>query len=200
MTGTSIVSGRVGVLAAMLCGAWRFALVSVAAFSVWAFAGGWLTQQAGEGGLYAACALAFVVLAGLLLAPLVQGPLRVRRCYLMFVPAFVAYALTWSACWFVWPSRVGEWSGAAGGSVLFVSITAWRLGCPWVHWRREVPLAIVVFFVAHLLGYLAGGWAMDVLAQTGQVRAGMLAWGLCYGLGFGAGIGWVFERLQRRPI
>lgn len=193
MTDTPIVSGRMGVVAAMLHGAWRFTLVSVAAFSVWAFAGGWLTRQAGEGGLYAACALAFVVLAGLLLAPLVQGPRRVLRCYLVFVPAFVAYALAWSACWFVWPSRVGEWGGAAAGSVFFVAVAAWRLRGAW----RDVPLAIAAFFALHLLGYFAGSLAMDALVHAGQKRAGMLAWGACYGLGFGAAIGWVFQRLQR---
>lgn len=194
MTEPAAVSDRAGIVAAMLHGAWRFALVGVAAFAVWAFAGGWLTRQAGEGGLYAACALAFVVLAGVLLAPLVRGPRRVLRCHLVFVPAFVAYAVAWSACWFLWPSRLGEWSGAAAGSVLFVGVAAWRFGC----WRG-VPLAIAVFFVAHLGGYLVGGWAMDALAHVGQVRAGMLAWGLCYGLGFGAGIGCVFARLQREP-
>jgi hypothetical protein len=181
----------VGAPAAMLAGAWRFALVSVAAFSVWAFAGGWLTHNVGEGGLYAACALAFVALAGVLLAPLVQGPRRMLRCHLVFVPAFVAHAVAWSACWFLWPSWVGEWSGAALGSALFVTVAAWRFSV----WRGA-PLAIAVFFAAHALGYFAGGQAMHALAHDGQVRAGMLAWGACYGLGFGAGIGWVFQRLQ----
>ena len=199
MAEPAIVSERMGVVAAMLHGAWRFALISVASFSVWAFAGRWLKSQAGEGGLYAACALAFVVLAGLLLAPLVRGPRRILRCYLVFVPAFVAYALAWSACWFCWPSHLGEWLGAAAGSVFFVVIAAWRFGCPRSDWLREVPLAVAVFFVTHLLGYLAGGWAMDALVHAGEAHSGMLAWGACYGLGFGAGIGWVFHRQQGEP-
>ena len=34
-------------------GVWRFAIVSVAGFAVWAFAGSWLNAHGGEVGLYA---------------------------------------------------------------------------------------------------------------------------------------------------
>jgi hypothetical protein len=106
-------------------GAWRFALLSVAAFSVWAFAGRWfygLFQGLGEGPLFAATALVFLVLAGPMLAPLAPGPARMRRLYGVFLPAFLSYAVVWSATWFLLRDQLGEWLASLLSSVAFVAV------------------------------------------------------------------------------
>jgi len=45
---------------ATLRGAWSFALVSLAGFSIWAFAGRWFYRNVGEAGLYVAIAAVFL--------------------------------------------------------------------------------------------------------------------------------------------
>ena len=194
-------------LGAVLQGAWRFALVSVIAFGVWAFAGRWF-RDLGEGVLFAATAVVFVVLAGIVLAPLAPGPdraSRVSRVYRTFVPAFLVYAIVWSASWFLLRSHFGEWLASLLGSIAFVGVACSLLGD-----LRPFAKASVVFFVAHSIGYFAGGavaYALFRLAQDGGLAglspaalaaAGKLAWGLLYGLGFGAGLGYAFWACRPR--
>ena len=73
--------------------------------------------------------------------------------------------------------------------------------------RRGWLAASLAFVVLHSAGYFAGDWAYFYSKAHGKelseslgwavptVRnAGRLAWGVFYGLGFGAGIGWVFHK------
>ena len=191
----------------MMTGAWRFAVVSVCAFSVWAFAGKAIGKVIGEGGLYAVIALVFLGLAGFLMHPLLRGPRPIARFHSVFVPAFFVYAAIWSAAWFLMGFGAGEWIGAAAGSLAFVAICGWRLGS-----FRSFAAVAAGFFVVHTAGYFAGGRAMAWLMspdaahafpsvpKRSLVRAGMLAWGAAYGLGFGAGIGLVFRAFQSTAI
>jgi hypothetical protein len=185
-------------------GALGFTLVSVAAFSVWAWGGGWFRGRGGEPAMYAAVAVVFLGLTGLVLHPLVTGARRVARFYGVFLPAFLAYAAVWSAIWFALPHRAGEWLAALAGALVFVALTAWRFG------RRSGWLpAAAVFFVLHTAGYFAGGQGMGRLLQAARndgpggltpeqwLVLAKLAWGVGYGLGFGAGLGWVYAHLQR---
>lgn len=188
----------------MIAGAWRFAVVSIGAFGLWAFWGRWFYTNVGEAGLYAATALAFLGLAGLLLYPLVGGPRRVARFYRAFVPAFLGYAVAWCAMWFVFGAGPGEWLGSLAGSVVFALVCGWMLG----H-SRPVVTASAVLFVAHTAGYFVGGFAMGWLMgmRDGGLPGGLsreaigvlakLSWGLFYGLGFGAGLGYTFHVCQR---
>lgn len=190
-------------LAHTLRGAFGFAVVSVGAFSVWAFAGRWFRGHGGEGALYAAIAGVFIALTGLLLHPLVRGERRLLRFYAAFAPAFLVYAVVWSGFWFWLGSGAGEWFGSLLGSVTFVAILAWRIG----NWTA-VGRATGAFFVLHTLGYLTGGQAMallvglakrtppPVLAAPDLLTLAKLSWGLFYGLGFGAGLGYVLALLQ----
>ena len=196
---TGIVPG-----AFALRGALGFALVSVAAFAVWTFAGRWFHGRGGEGALYASIAGVFVVLTGLLLHPLVRGEHRVRRFYAAFGPAFAAYAAVWSVFWFWLKLGAGEWLGALLGSLTFVAIIAWSLG----GWPAFVRAA-GGFFVLHTAGYFAGGQSMALLIGLSRqkpvpfldaptlVILAKLSWGLLYGLGFGAGLGYVFALFQK---
>lgn len=189
----------------VLEGAWRFAIVSVAGFAVWAFAGRWLPVHGGEIGLYATSTMVFLGLAGLLMHPLVIGRLPIARFYSVFIPAFVAYAIVWCAFWFMLRFGAGEWLGSLAGSLAFVAVSGWRFGN-----LRPVPRVGVVLFIAHSLGYFAGGRLMQFLTSPGGAElfnsltkaqlgtVAKLSWGLLYGLGFGAGLGYSFHIFQQR--
>lgn len=179
-----------------------FAAVSLAAFSVWAFAGQWLSANVREAGFYAAVAIVFVALSGLVLHPLVRGPGSIRRFYKAFVPAFAAYAVVWSLLWFALQSRLGEWLGSLGGSVAFAALIGRALGT-----LRPLAKVSAVLFLAHSVGYFMGGdfyyWskapaAVELLGGISRTL-GRLGWGLFYGLGFGAGLGYAFFSFQNEP-
>lgn len=190
---------------AVLYGAAGFTAVSLVAYSVWAFGGSWFRGRGGEPALYAAIAAVFLALTGLVLHPLLRGERRVARFYGAFGPAFSGYAVVWSGFWFWLGSGAGEWLGALFGCAAFVALTAWRLG----GWGAFGP-ALAVLFVLHTAGYFAGGWSMgELMARARAEAAGsperarlaalaMLSWGFFHGLGFGAGLGWVYHLLQAR--
>lgn len=180
-----------------LHGSLGFAVVSIAAFSVWAFGAGWFRNLGGELGMYAAIAAVFLGLSGLVLGPLAGG---VGRFYKAFLPAFLIYAVVWTAAWFGLHGRLGEWTGAGAGCVAFAWIAMKMLGS-----ARGWLIAALALFVLHTAGYFAGDWSMydfwladrmDKKPRPEAVLAAKLSWGLFYGLGFGAGIGWVFNRAR----
>ena len=177
-------------LPSLLRGSLGFAVVSVAAFSVWVFGGAWFERHGGELAMYAGCCLVFVALSGLLLHPLLKGPRALPRFYGVFIPAFLAYAMAWCGGWFLLGAGRGEWAGSLAGSFAFAAVAAGMLR----HWQAVVPAALVMF-VAHSAGYFGGEKiCYDSLHSAGSE----LAWGLLYGLGFGAGIGHTFWITQRR--
>jgi len=185
----------------VLHGALGFALVSIAAFSVWAFGAGLFRNLGGELVMYAAIAAVFLGLSGIVLGPLVGGG---GRFYKAFLPAFLFYAVVWCVAWFGLKGRMGEWTGAAAGCLVFTLISMKLLGSV-----RGWLAAAIALFVLHTAGYFAGDWAMydfwlekkELIAQGNLTKPQLailakLSWGLCYGLGFGAGIGWVFHRAR----
>lgn len=180
-----------------LHGSLGFAVVSIAAFSVWAFGAGWFRNLGGELGMYAAIATVFLGLSGLVLGPLAGG---VGRFYKAFLPAFLIYSVVWTVTWFALPDRLGEWIGAGAGCIAFAWIAMKMLSS-----TRRWLIAALALFVLHTAGYFAGDWAMydfwladrmDKKPSREAVLAAKLSWGLFYGLGFGAGIGWVFNRAR----
>ena len=181
------MTGRTSAAPSILAGIWRFTLVSIAGFAPWVVSGGWFYRTLGESGLYTACLLAFLAAALVLLPGLLAGPQRLRRCATFFFPAFIVYALLWCACWFTFSGRAGERAGALIGGSAFALITVWVLGRP-----PSLLLAVLVFVLAHAAGYFAGGEAMHLLLANGVAKPlAMLAWAVCYGVGFGAGLGYL---------
>ncbi len=89
------------------------------ALSGWAFVGRWFYRTVGEVGLHVAIAAMFLGLSGAWLHPLIPGPRAYRRFQIAFLPAFLAYAVGWSAAWFLWRNKTGEWIGSALGCLLF---------------------------------------------------------------------------------
>ena len=165
----------------ILRGSIGFAAVSVAAFSVWAF--GPLKGTA----MYAGVAAVFVVLTGFALHRLASSPRLFAKA---FIPAFVAYAVVWSAIYLSFRFKGRDYLAIAAGCAAFTAILAAVLGG-----RRAWLKAWLVTTVAHAAGYWLGG--VVCYGVFGHDKLGMLAWGVGYGLGFGAGIGYSFRALTR---
>jgi hypothetical protein len=189
---------------ALLTGGIGFTIVSAGGFGVWAFAGKWFSSHGGEAGLYAACTVVFLGLSGLLLHSLIEGERQVIRFYKIFVPAFLLYAVAWCACWFALRFGKGEWLGSFFGCAVFALVLAKAFN----NWRA-LPLAILVLFVLHSAGYFGGDWAykhlkpgaipvLDSLSKQTIGTLAKLSWGVCYGAGFGLGIGYAFFASQKR--
>ena len=190
---------------ALLRGTVGFTTVSVAGFAIWAFGGRWFYAHVGEAGLYAACSIVFLGLSGLLLHPLISGPRPLLRFYKVFIPAFVAYAIVWCAFWFALHFGAGEWLGSFFGCAAFALVLSRAFGN-----YRALPKVIALLFITHSAGYFAGGFAMEYLMKSGNAEwlnlskrgVGVLAklmWGVCFGAGFGFGIGYAFFAMQKEP-
>ena len=140
--------------------------------------------------LYLGCFLVFAVLSGLLMHPLLEGTGTLRRFNRIFIPAFLAYTFAWCAAWFLMGAGKGEWAASFAGSLAFTAVMAAMLK----KGRALLPAALVMF-VTHSAGYFAG----EKICQASLHSVpGELAWGLLYGLGFGAGIGHAFWAMQRK--
>jgi len=178
--------------ASLVRGSLGFAAVSLGAYAVWALGGQWLSAHLKEGGFYAVVAAVFLGLSGLTLHPLIQGPNSYSRFMKAFVPAFLAYTGVWCAAWFAFRFGWGEWLGSLGGCFAFALVLGGMLGN-----LKQACLAGLVLFVTHSAGYFLGG-PLHYRSGPNLHLVGILGWGLLYGLGFGAGIGYAFHTLQRQ--
>ena len=188
-----------------------FTLVSLGGFAPWVLGGRWLYRNAGEVGLYAVCAVVFIGLSGLLLHRLIIGPGSLGRFYKVFSFAFLAYAVAWTISWMVWRGFAGSLAGLLAGTLAMGAIFTWGFKAAGAALKM-----IAVLFLANAAGYFLGEWAYKFISTlkegnaTGLVLAGApravlskAAWGLFFGLGFGAGIGFAFHACQseaRRKI
>jgi len=185
-----------------------FTLVSLAGFAPWVLAGRWFYRTVGEVGLYVVCAVAFIGLSGPFLHRLIIGPGSLSRCYKLFSLAFLAYAAVWTIAWMALARSTGGVMagiiGAVGG--IFAMGTLLALG---FKAAESVLQVIVALLIGNVVGYFIGEWAYNGInaLKEGNVTGLVLdrpvrsilsksAWGLCYGLGFGAGIGFAFHACQ----
>ena len=170
-----------------LRGALGFGAVSLLVFATVAFAERWMYANLGLFGAYGAWTLLFIGLGSLSLAGLV-APARRRVFHLCFALGFLAYAIGWMAAYFVLRDGAGEWVGSLAGSVAMAAVFAVGFGRV-----RSLPMFAVILFVANSAGYFAG----SALNEALKGQAGMLGWGLLYGLALGAGLGAVLHLAQR---
>jgi hypothetical protein len=185
--GPSVLRGMLG-----------FTLTSVAGFAPWALFGGFLHRTVGELGLYIACALVFMVLSGPALHRLIIGPRSLIKFYKLFVPAFALYAAAWITAYMLVRGHTGGVLGLFAGSAAMTVVLCAAFGC----WR-EFPLVTAVLFTFNVAGYFGGGLVEAAISSNelfGSQRhiLAMMSWGVCYGIGFGAGLGIAFYACQRR--
>ena len=105
---------------AIIFGVVRFTVVSLLAYGIWAFG-----PKMGVPVLYSLIVVAYVVLSGLLMNGLIEGPRPLARWHLIFVPGFLLYAVFWCVGWFGLGGHVGEVFGSAAG-LFFLSRTIVR--------------------------------------------------------------------------
>jgi hypothetical protein len=179
-----------------------FTLVSLGGFGPWILASRWFYRHTGELGLYAACALVFVGLSGPLLHCLIIPPGSLLRCYKIFGLAFGSYALVWVLNWILLRGVMGGVAGALAGMVAMGGVLVWGFAA-----RGAAVKVVAALFLTNLAGYFVGDWAhtavLSVMSAGGvgskpssAVLVSKIVWGLCYGLGFGAGIGMAFYLCQ----
>lgn len=187
-----------------------FTLVSLGGFAPWVLAGRWFYRNVGEAGLYAACAIIFIGLSGPLLHRLIIGPGSLSRCYKIFSLAFLAYAVVWTIAWMTLARATGAATagivGGLCGIIIMGTVLALGFAAP-----GAIVKVIVALFISNLAGYFIGEWAYNglnalndgnatgfVLERQTRSILSKTAWGLCYGLGFGAGIGFAFHACQSK--
>lgn len=197
--GESVQRGMVG-----------FTLVSLAGFAPWVLAGRWFYRHLGEAGLYGVCALIFIGLSAPLLHRLIIGPGSLVRFYKLFSLAFLAYAITWTIAWMSLARSTGGITAGIIGSLVGIStlgaVLAWGFNA-----SPAMLKIIAALFAANVAGYFIGAWAYHgvlalkegnafglVLPAATRALLSKTAWGLFYGLGFGAGLGFVFHHCQTK--
>lgn len=185
----------------LLHGALGFTLVSIAGFAPWAVAGGWFYRHFGEAGMYVACALVFIGTAGLLMHRLIIGPGSLSRFYLIFAPSFGAYSVAWIIGWMALGGHLGSVVGLLAGTTLM----GWMLARAFDA-GGETLKVIAVLFVLNTAGYFIGGFVEGALlhmeglpvSDIAQAIVAKSSWGVFYGAGLGAGLGWAFHLCQAK--
>ena len=198
-------SGR-SLTRSLVHGALGFTLVSIAGFAPWAVFGRPLHRAMGEAGLYAVCAAVFIGLSGLCLHKLILGPGSLSRFYAVFAVAFTAYAIAWIAAWMSFGGHLGSALGLLAGTL----VMAWLLVLAFDAKEQFVKVAAALF-ILNAIGYFAGGVVQGAVAsldrarflgvalqRSDRVMLANLLWGVCYGLGFGAGLGLAFHFCQTK--
>src|SRR5688572_16118713 len=168
-------------------GAIGFCLISLVVFATVAFGERWMYQRLSFAGAYLTWTVLFILLGGGVLGSLVVRRWRLPKFYLLYGLAFLLYAVGWVAAYFTLRGTAGEWVGSLAGSVLMALVFAMGFGR-----LRSTLKFSALLFVANSIGYFLGSALND--SVTGS--AGMLLWGVAYGLFLGAGIGAVLHYAQ----
>lgn len=173
---------------AIVNGALGFGVASVCVFATVAFAERWMYRNLSPVGAYLAWVALFILVGGTTLGSLVEGRWRLPKFYLLFAIAFFAYAVGWMGAYFTLQGTVGEWAGSVLGAALMALVFAIAFDIT----RSYLKFALILF-AANSLGYFIGSALNDRL----NAPAGMVAWGIVYGLFLGAGIGAVLSIAQQ---
>lgn len=179
--GASLMRGMIG-----------FTVVSVAGFVPWAVFGKWFHKQGGEAGMYAACAIVFLVLTAPLLHRLIIGPGSMSRFYKVFCPAFAAYSVAWIVGWMSLRGDPGSIAGLFFGTMVMACMLVAAFDA-----LRAVVKVFLALFVLNTIGYYVGGVSEGMFIKQYPLYA-KLSWGLFYGIGLGAGLGLAFHFCQER--
>jgi hypothetical protein len=174
----------------LLLGIVGFTVVSVAGFVPWAVFGHLLGPLVGESGVYVICAPVFIALSGPALHRLIIGPGSLSRFYQLFSLAFIVYSAAWIVVWMSLRGHRGSVLGLLGGTLAMGVI----LGLAFDAGRRIVTV-VAALFLLNAAGYFIGGICEEAL-YTHNGLAARLSWGVCYGIGFGAGLGVAFYFCQ----
>ena len=172
----------------IVAGSSRFAAASTLVFSTVAFAERWMYANLTIAGAYVVWTLLFLIVAPLAFIQLLGESPQRRAFPVWFNIAFLAYCSLWCAGWFVSPNTLGEVVGCVAGSLALAGVLGSRGFV-----RKPLVTAGLVLAACNLVGYFAGGY---LNARIGG-PVGMLAWGMLFGAGTGAGIGAILRSDQK---
>jgi len=156
--------------------------------------------------MYASCAIIFIGLSGFCLHRLIIGPGSLGRFYKLFGLTFMLYSAAWIAGWMALRGHSGSLVGLLAGTALM----GWMLAVAFDA-RHQVLKVIAVLFLLNTAGYFIGGCAQGSImsmkeltifgieiSRKARMTTAMFSWGVFYGIGFGAGLGWAFHLCQDR--
>lgn len=176
---------RSGCCQGMLYGAIAFGVVSVIAYSIWAF-----RLVPGRYPMWGTIAVVYLGLSGFALGQLVVKPKSTFKFVGLFAISFLLYAVCYCVFWF---GLKGKYHADLYGSFLGLLLMVVLLRFAFRSKKPVLPL-LSVLFTCHTLGYFLGGEAYALVSGA----MGRLLWGLGHGLGFGAGLGYVMHQCQMR--
>ena len=129
-----------------------------------------------------------------------------KNIYKLFCPAFAAYSVAWIMGWMTLRGHPGSLAGLLAGTM----VMGWMLATAFDA-RGEVLKVVAALFVLNSIGYFIGGWIEGALvgipecsvggvalAKPTQMTLAKMQWGICYGIGLGAGLGVAFHLCQTR--
>ena len=118
------------------------------------------------------------------MARLNRGFQSARRSYAMFALAFFLYAAGWIAAYFGLKIKARELLGELAGAILMGLAFA-----PFMPDRKGLLRVIAALFFTNAGGYFTGRYLWLELGG----KAGMIGWGVFFGLGLGLGLGYAFH-------
>lgn len=160
-----------------------FGLVSVLAYSIWAF-----RLIPGTAPMYGTIAAVYLGLSGLALGRLLPGAGATVRFALLFAATFVVYAAIWCVFWF---GLKGKYHADLYGAAVGLAAMTWMLQRAFGR-SGGFLASFAVLFALHTVGYTLG----DDLHALVRGTAGRLLWGAAHGVGFGLGLGYVVYECQ----
>ena len=169
---------------AVVRGSLGFFYASLMVFTTVVLGTRWLYSNLKEAGAYSVWALEFIFFAGIILARMFRVP--VWPFAGIFGASFAAYVIGWCAVYFAITNRVGELIASVAGPFL-MSVAAIGITKSRGHFLK----AFTALTTGHTIGYFLGSLLFESVGKA----AGMMLWGICYGFGFGAGIGYTAHLL-----
>jgi hypothetical protein len=161
-----------------------FCFVSTVVFATVAFGERWLYNHLGVPLTYVFWTLLFILGGGTVAARLNRGFQSDARSYTVFALAFLLYSVGWTAAYFTLKTAARELLGVIAGTLLMSLTFTGASGA-----IRNLARIFLVLLLTNGAAYFAGRYVWRALGG----QAGMIAWGVLFGLGLGLGLGYTFH-------
>lgn len=173
-----------------------FCLVSLTAFSLWAFQ---IEFLQGASLLYPAIALVFILGGAPSMLPAYRknnGSRGQIKYLLIFWPAFIVFAAGWWIFWEMFLNHTGE----IFGSFLGLSGMVLIFTCCFRTTRSRASL-VATSFAWYTINYYLADFCYNELKSingTWAIPASRLIWGLFFGIGMGTALAFITDSLRQK--